>query len=268
MTASTPLPASTHAIANINEEGIATLIITQAGTLNILGTPVINALTQAVQALARQPGVRVLVLRGSGDKALIGGADIKEMATLDRERAVRFISGLRDLCESLRQFPAPVIARMAGWCLGGGLEVAMACDLRIASDDAHFGMPEVKVGIPSVIHATLLPRLVGQSRAGWMLLTGETIDASQALAWGLVHEVAPLDLLDVAVLNQASALAAMGPAALRQQKRLMRAWEDEPLAVSIANSVAEFGQAFETGEPQRFMNAFLDSKAAKAGRSA
>ncbi len=119
-------------------------------------------------------------------KSMIGGADIKEMARLDQKSAEKFITGLRDLCEAVRVFPAPVIARMPGWCLGGGLEVAAACDFRIAGYDAKFGMPEVRVGIPSVIHAALLPRLIGWGRARWLIMTAETIDAATALAWGLV----------------------------------------------------------------------------------
>jgi enoyl-CoA hydratase/carnithine racemase len=110
---------------------------------------------------------------------MIGGADIKEMARLDQASAEKFITGLRDLCEAARAFPAPVIARMPGWCLGGGLEFATACDFRIAAHDAKFGMPEVKVGIPSVIHAALLPRLIGWGRARWLVMTAENIDPSR-----------------------------------------------------------------------------------------
>ena len=247
------------------DDGIVTLRIAQAGKLNILGTPVISDLRLAVERLAADASVRVLVLRGTGDRALVGGADIGEMAALTRPAAERFIDGLRGLCEAVRRFPTPVIARMSGWCLGGGLELAMACDIRIASDDAHFGMPEVKVGIPSVIHAALMPRLVGQSRAAWMLLTGESIDASQALTWGLVHQVVPLAELDAEIERLSTSLVGMGSAVLRQQKRLLRQWEDTPLDAAIAATVPEFGRAFDTPEPRRFMNEFLERK--RAGRT-
>lgn len=249
-----------HAGVDIDPRGIATLTIRDAGSLNILSTPVITSLTQTIEALAANEAVRVLIVRGTGEKAFIGGADIKEMAGLDRVSAEAFISGLRGLCDAVRHFPAPVIARMAGWSLGGGLELALASDIRIAADNAQLGMPEVKVGIPSVIHAALMPRLIGNARAAWMLLTGEICDAAEALSWGLVSRVVPLDGLDAEVERVAALLAGLGPAAVRQQKRLLREWEDAPLDVAINNSVAEFGSAFETGEPQHHMAAFLNRK--------
>jgi enoyl-CoA hydratase/carnithine racemase len=153
--------------------------------------------------------------------------------------------------------PVPVIARIPGWCLGGGLEMAMACDLRIGSDDAQYGMPEVRVGIPSVIHAALMPRLIGQSPAAWMLLTGEIVDAATALSWGLVHRTVPLAELDTTVAHCARLLAGLGPAVLRQQKALLRSWETLSLDEAMEASVAEFGRAFSTGEPQAFMSEFV-----------
>ena len=154
-----------HCVVDFADEGIATLTIANAGALNILGTAAIEDLTRGIESLRERPDLGALVMRGTGDKAFIGGADIKEMAALTRATAETFITGLRRLCDALRHFPAPVIARMPGWSLGGGLEVALACDIRIASDDAHFGMPEIKVGIPSVIHAALMPRRIGNAAA-------------------------------------------------------------------------------------------------------
>src|SRR4029077_15673757 len=128
----------------------------------------------------------------------------------------------RDLCEAVRTFPAPVIARIPGWCLGGGLEFAAACDFRIAAHDAKFAMPEVKVGIPSVIHAALLPRLIGWGRARWLIMTAATIDAPTALAWGLVDVVAPDGGLDAAVESTVAALLECAPDALAFHKALLR----------------------------------------------
>ena len=202
----------------------------------------------------------MLVLRGQDDRAFIGGADIGEMAALTPATAVAFITRLKDFCEVVRLFPVPVISRLAGWCLGGGLELAMACDLRIASTDAKLGVPEVKVAIPSVIHAALLPRLVKPSAATWLLRTGDTIDAAAALSHGLLYQLHPPAALDAAVQRTARQLAGLGPQVLRLQKRLLRDWARLPLEDAIAASVAEFGQAFTTGEPQHHMRRFLDRK--------
>ena len=244
----------------IDAQGIATLTIRGAKALNIIGTPAIVAATQALARLREAPGLRVLVLRGPSDGCFVGGADIQEMAQLTPETAEAFITRLKDLCEAVRNCPVPVIARLAGWCLGGGLELAAACDLRIASADTHFGMPEVKVGIPSVIHAALLPRLLGRSVATGMLLTGEPVDAATALGFGLLHRVCEPAGLDAAVAQVAQQLASLGPQVLRQQKALLRSWDDQPLDAAIAASVAAFCQAFGTGEPQRYMQHFLDRK--------
>ena len=153
-----------------------------------------------------------------------------------------------------------MIARLPGWCLGGGLEVAAACDFRIAAHDAKFGMPEVRVGIPSVIHAALLPRLIGWGRARWLVMTAENIDAPTALAWGLVDVVAKEGGLDAAVEHTVKALLECGPEALRAQKALLRQWEELPLTESVNLSVGVFGKSFLTGEPQRLMQGFLDRK--------
>lgn len=242
------------------ENGIAQLTICNAGPLNIMNSAVIHGVREGLEQLAKDRGIRALVIRGTGEKSMIGGADIKEMVTLDQASAEKFITGLRDLCEAVRQFPAPVIARLRGWCLGGGLEFAAACDLRIASQDAKFAMPEVKVGIPSVIHAALLPRLIGWGRARWLILTAATIDAPTALNWGLVDQVVPEADLDSTITTVAETIAECGPEAMRSQKALLRQWEELPLTESINLSVSVFGKSFLTGEPQHYMQTFLDKR--------
>lgn len=251
------LPDLRHAEVQQDPDGVATVTIRGAGSLNLLGTPVIADLRQAIETLSADATLRTVVLRGTGDKAFVAGADIKEMGVLVPETARVFIDGLRALCEAVRRCPVPVIARLPGWTLGGGLELAAACDIRLASNRAQFGMPEVKVGIPSIIHAALLPRLIGQARAGWMLLTGENVDAAQALAWGLIDTVVPLDRLDEEVQRQARQFASFGPSVMRQQKRLLRQWQQMDLDAAISQGVEEFASAFATGEPAQFMAPFL-----------
>src|ERR1700677_2851173 len=241
-----------------DSRGVVRLTICKAGPLNILGSEAIQAVREGLESLAGDKQIRALILAGESSKSMIGGADIKEMAGLDQKSAEKFITGLRDLCEAVRAFPGPVIARMPGWCLGGGLEVAAACDFRVAAHDAKFGMPEVRVGIPSVIHAALLPRLVGWGRARWLVMTAENIDAPTALAWGLIDVVAPQDGLDAAVERVVAALLRCGAEARRAQKALLRQWEELPLKESVNLSIGVFGRSFLTDEPHRMMQGFID----------
>lgn len=253
-----------HCAVSLLQEGVFQLTISNSGRANILGTKVIAGLIAGLDILSRREGLRVLVLASPGETSFIGGADIAEMATLDRQSAEAFIGRLRDLCEAVRAFPAPVVARIQGWCLGGGLELAMACDMRVAAPAAKFAMPEVKVGIPSVIHAALMPRLIGAGRTRWLLLTAATIDAPTALDWGLVDVVAAEGELDAAIGAAIAPILDCGPAAIAAQKALLRTWEELPLSAAVAASVPVFGKAFETGEPQRFMQHFLDEKARRS----
>ena len=243
-----------------DSRGIVKLTICNGGPLNILGSAAINGVRQGFESLAAEREIRALVVAGQSPKSMIGGADIKEMARLDQASAETFITDLRDLCEAARTFPAPVIARIPGWCLGGGLEFAAACDFRIAAVDAKFAMPEVKVGIPSVIHAALLPRLIGWGRARWLIMTAATIDAPTALSWGLVDVVAEEGGLDAKVEGTVAAILECGPEAMRSQKALLKQWEELPLKDSVDLSIGVFAQAFLTGEPQRLMQAFMDRK--------
>src|SRR3954454_17440371 len=249
-----------HCGVDRDPRGVVRLTICNAGSLNILGSAAINGVRAGLEVLATERAIRVLVIAGQSEKSMIGGADIKEMAKLDQASAEKFITGLRDLCEAVRGFPAPVIARIPGWCLGGGLEFAAACDFRIAAHDAKFAMPEVKVGIPSVIHAALLPRLIGIGRARWLIMTAATIDAPKALDWGLIDTVAPEGGLDAAVEATVAMLLECGPEALRLQKYLLRRWEELPLQESVNLSIGVFGQSFLADEPRRLMQGFLDRK--------
>jgi enoyl-CoA hydratase/carnithine racemase len=178
------------------------------------------------------------------------------MASLDAAHADAFITLVHRTCDCLRALPVPVIARVNGYALGAGLEVAAACDLRIASTNAVFGMPEVKVGIPSVVEAALLPGVIGWGRTRELLLFGENIDAATALAWGLVEQVVAVDALDAAVEARLAALLSAGPQAVRLQKALIRRWEDLTLSQAVRAGIESFTQAYATDEPKRMMSHF------------
>jgi len=178
------------------------------------------------------------------------------MAALDAEGAQAFITLVHRTCACLRELPVPVIARVNGYALGAGLEVAAACDLRVASSNAVFGMPEVKVGIPSVVEAALLPGLIGWGRTRELLLFGENIDAATALSWGLVEQVVAPEALDAAVEARLAALMTAGPQAVRLQKKLIRQWEDLTLSQAVRAGIESFTQAYATDEPARMMSGF------------
>jgi len=224
--------------------------------LNIVGSGELRTLADALQALGQKNMHRALVLRGAGERAFIGGADISEMAALNPVSAREFISLIHACCEAIRNAPMPVIARLTGYTLGAGLEIAAACDLRIAADSAIFGMPEVKIGIPSVVEAALLPSLVGWGRAREILLWGRNFSASEAFAWGFVQRMAPESALDQAVSRAIDELLSAAPAAVRQQKALMRQWEELPLKAAIAAGIDAFAAAYETEEPRAYMHAW------------
>ena len=198
-----------------------------------------------------------MVLTGAGERAFVGGADIGEIAALDRESAREFITLVHRCCDAFRRMPVPVIARIDGYALGAGLELACACDLRVASGRALFGMPEVRIGIPSVVEAALLPKMIGQGRARRLLLTGETIGAAEALAWGLVDVVAPPEALDKAVEDLARPILAAGPNAIRLQKSLILDWEELPTAAAVQRGVDCFVSAYDTDEPARMAGAMV-----------
>jgi enoyl-CoA hydratase/carnithine racemase len=153
-----------------------------------------------------------------------------------------------------------VIARIDGSALGAGLELAVSCDLRIASTRAQFGMPEVKVGLPSVVEAALIPRLIGAGRARELLLLGEIVDAETALRWGLVERLVAPERLDTEVEAVLKALSTAGPQAVRRQKVLMRAWEQLPADAAIESGIDAFVGAYETDEPRRMLTGFLQRK--------
>ncbi len=236
---------------------LAHVTIDNIGKLNSLNRALMGEIADTAASLGGDPQLRLAVLRGAGDRAFVGGADVGEIAALDHATARSFITLVHRCCDTFRRLPVPVIARIDGWALGAGLELACACDLRVASDRSTFGMPEVRIGIPSVVEAALLPKLIGPGRARRLLLTGETIGAGEALSWGLVDAVAPPGDLDDAVERLARPILAAGPRAVRLQKALILEWEELPTAAAIARGIDCFVSAFDTDEPARLAGAMV-----------
>lgn len=241
--------------------GVAHVTYDYARRLNVLGPAALVELAETFHALAKDEDLRCVVFGSAGGRAFVGGADINHMARMrSSEDGRAFITLVHKLCQSIRDCPVPVICRMEGYTLGAGLEVAAACDIRIAADNAHFGMPEVRVGIPSVVEAALLPRLIGWGRTNWMLLTAENIDAPTADRWGLVEQVVPIAGLDEAIERCVASIVAGTPLAVRSQKRLMRRWERLSIDEAVQAGIDSFAQSVAEGEHIEPMTAFANRK--------
>ncbi len=243
------------------EEGVALLTINRPGKLNALNAEVIDALIAAFERLRSNNAVRVVVLTGAGSKAFAAGADLNLFVSCD-PRSAREISlrgqKLTTLVEGLGK---PVIAAVRGWALGGGCELALACSFRIASEDAGFGQPEVKLGVICGFGGTQrLPRLVGKGRALELLLAGEPIDAREALRIGLVNRVVkPDDLLDEA-LSIAKKICAVSRTGVRFTLKAVHQGEDVPLAEGLDLEAGLFGQCFASGDAREGISAFLQKR--------
>ena len=184
-------------------DAIATLELDGRTDLNLLGPDVFRELKERIEDCGQDESLRAIILRGAGDRAFSAGVDLHEMKDLEPLSAEKFIRSLHAAARGVLDCPLPVVAAIHGPCLGGAFELALACDIRIAAEDASFGLPEVRVGLPSVIEASLLPPTVGLGRARRMLLTGETVDAEEALGMGLVDKVVPKAELEAVALETA-----------------------------------------------------------------
>jgi enoyl-CoA hydratase len=214
---------------------LARIFLNRPEKANALNSAMLTELVAAVRSLAGEE-LRAAVLTARG-KTFCGGADTAELKSLTPATAGAFVERIHDVCRAIRELPVPVLAQMHGAVIGAGLEIAAACDLRVAAEGTKFAMPEVRLGIPSVVEAALLPRLMGSGRAAWLVLTGEAIDARRALEWGLIEEIGD----GATVLEH---LLAGEPRALRMQKQLLHLWDEAPLATSVAASVEAFSLAY------------------------
>ncbi len=245
--------------------GVATVSIDNPRKLNSLSMATMGEFIDIVSGLAADPTLRVLVITGEGDRAFMGGANIFELGELNPVTARAFITRVHQMSKVLRDLPVPVIARVNGWSLGAGLEVMAAADMRVASDNAMFGMPEVKIGVPSVVEAALLPQLIGWGRTKVLLYTGDNIDARTAFEWGLVEKlVTPADL-DAAVEQWVDSIVESGPRAIRAQKELIREWEAMPVNDAIQAGIRSLARAYEHEEPTRMIGAEIARLRARKG---
>jgi enoyl-CoA hydratase/carnithine racemase len=239
---------------------VGTLTVSNPDRLNVLDSKILAAFEERIAELRELERVGVVVLQGGGDRSFIGGADIRELATLDPSTARAFINAVHRVCAGLRALPVPVIAKISGYCLGAGLEVAASCDLRVAAEHSQFGMPEVQLGFPSVVEAALLPQLIGWGRTKELVYAGRSFTAREVATWGLVERVVAPRELDAAVEEWVSAILRAGPRAIRLQKELIGWWETLPLEKAIEAGIEIFGRAYETDEPLVRTRQFLERR--------
>jgi enoyl-CoA hydratase/carnithine racemase len=239
-------------------DGIVARVRLQGTTaLNVVDDVLLGAACAELEALLATPALRAIVLTGRDERAFIGGARLQALRGLTADTAEVFIRAIHAFCAALRAAPVPVIAAVRGYCLGAGLEIALACDLRVADHSARCGMPEVRVGVPSVIEAALLPLQVGWGHARDLLLRGHIIDAAEAVRIGLLEHVTEPAALDALIDTITADIAAAAPGAVAAQKRLFRQWEDSTVSAAIEHGVAAFAAAYAGDEPATYIDRFF-----------
>ncbi|MDA0261245.1 MAG: enoyl-CoA hydratase-related protein [Proteobacteria bacterium] len=206
------------------EDGIAWLIVDRPEVRNALDTVLCGQLVEALKAVADDPEVRVVILRGAGNRVFISGADVNEFRArlATPQGALEYDEEAEALMRAIKSTPKPVIAMIHGFAIGSGLLVAMACDLRIAADAARVGIPVAKIGlVPPVPDVARLVRLIGPDRAKWLLMSGRLITAAEAMSYGLINHVVPADDLEAVTKSIAATLAANAPLSLKAIKQIV-----------------------------------------------
>jgi enoyl-CoA hydratase len=250
-----------HIVVDVSG-GVAILVLNRPKVLNALSAALLTELDSALDGLAADDAVRVVIVTGAGEKAFAAGADIQELAGVNGLEGQTLALRGQEVFGKLENLGKPVIAAINGFALGGGCELAMAATIRIASETAKLGQPEVKLGlIPGYGGSQRLPRLVGKGAAMKLLLTGEMIGAAEALRIGLVDEVVPAPELIMRAGALAMTIAGMAPVAIRQCLAAVHAGYDLPLDEALAHEAALFGICCSTADKNEGTKAFLEKRA-------
>lgn len=214
--------------------GVASISLNRPEALNAINMAMRDDLWTFIQAARLDPDVRVLIVRGEGPRAFSAGADISEFGSAPSLHESREARRQRDLWALLEELPIPTIAALHGFCFGAGIELPLYCDLRIAAENTRIGLPEVTLGyIPSAGGTQMMPRIAPPGAARGLILTGDPIDAAQALGWGIIHRVVASEELDQTVVAAAERLAAADPAVVAAVKRSIRQGLDLPMSGAI-----------------------------------
>ncbi len=246
-----------------SENGIATILLNRPEALNAFNTDQLNLLLEALRAIRDDRSVRCVIITGAGDRAFAAGADIKLMATLSEAEALAFGRLGHAVTRTVESLPVPVIAAVNGFALGGGCELAVACDIRLASENAIFSQPEVTLGIPPGWGGTQrLPRLIGPGLAAEMIFTGRRVDAPEALRIGLVNAVCPVDELLKNATELATTITKNSPRAIAASKQLMQLAFNSAQASGLETELHSFAQSFGGVDQREGMQAFVEKRSA------
>ena len=243
------------------QDGIAKIVVNRPDKLNALNRTVIDELTRAVTGLFGSGGPRAAILTGAGQRAFVAGADIAEMSTMTAAEAKSFADAGHRLCQLIEEAPFPVIAAVHGFALGGGCELALACDFIYASDKARFGQPEVALGLmPGFGGTQRLARRVGPGRARELIYTGDHVTADAALAMGLVNAVVPVAELDERVQAVAGKIAQKAPLAITASKRVILRGLETDLVAGCELEAQAFSSLFGSEDQKEGTKAFLEKR--------
>ncbi len=243
------------------ENGIATITINRPKSMNALNTEVFHELTPLLEKIALNEDIRVLIITGAGEKAFVAGADISELAELNALQGKYFVKTGHDCMAKLQELPIPVIAAVNGFALGGGLELALACDFIYASENAKFGLPEITLGlIPGFGGTQRLARIIGKNIAKEMIFTGKTISAEEALKLGFVNKVLPQASLLEETNKTAKSIAQKGKVALNAAKHAVNKGGEVDLTTGCSIEIDAFGLCMASEDAQEGTAAFLEKR--------
>lgn len=256
------MDASPPTLSVTRDAHVATLTFEREARLNTLARAMVQELRDALRTLSEDPSVRVVVITGRGDRAFCAGADLGERRGMGEAEVRKTVASLQALTSQIAAFPRPAIAAINGYAFGGGLEIALACDLRYISDTARVGLTETRLGIiPGAGGTQRLPRLIGVGRAREMIFTGRRIDAATAAAWGLVEDVYPAADLLQRVYEVAGEIAAGAPLALEQAKFAINHGIETDIQSGLALERAAYGTLIPTEDRVEALHAFAEKRA-------
>ncbi len=242
------------------KEKVGVIKMNRPNAMNALNTETLQELSKAISHLSDSDDVRVIIITGEG-KAFVAGADIAEMKDMSGDQASEFSKFGQGVFNNIAKLEKPVIAGVNGFALGGGCELALACDIRIASEKAKLGQPEVNLGIiPGFAGTQRLSRLVGTAKAKELIFTGDMVNAQTAYSIGLVNRVVPADQLMDVCLELANKIASKGPVAVKLAKKVINEGIQARLDEGSAYESRDFGECFASGEAKEGMSAFLEKR--------